>query len=61
VILAILAVVGALIFPFMASRVDVREVQCRDKCSAQGYAGYRYLPPSGAGRYVGLDDCTCLR
>jgi hypothetical protein len=61
VILAILAIAGALIFPLMAKRVDEREIQCREKCSARGYAGYRYDPPTGAGRRVGMDDCICLR
>jgi hypothetical protein len=60
-ILTILAAVGALVFPFMASRVDEREIQCREKCSARGYAGYRYVPSRGAGRRVSMDDCTCLR
>jgi hypothetical protein len=60
-ILGILAGLGALIFPIMASRVDEREIQCREKCSAGGYAGYRYVPPRGGGRHVSMDDCTCLR
>lgn len=60
-ILATLAAVGALVFPFMAARVDEREIQCREKCSARGYAGYRYVPPAAGGRRWSMDDCTCLR
>ena len=58
---AAFAVMGAVIYVFMAYRVDEREAQCRDRCAAKGSKTYVYTPPTGMGRRVGLDDCQCTR
>lgn len=58
---AAFAVMGVVIYVFMAYRVDEREAQCRDRCAAKGSKSYRYTPPGTGGRRVGLDNCECTR
>jgi hypothetical protein len=60
-VLGLLLVIGLLVFPFMASRVEQRELECAQSCASKGFTGYRYLPPTGGGRLVGLDKCECVR
>jgi hypothetical protein len=59
VILGILLAIGVLVYPFMAWRVEQRELECGQSCSKKGFSGYWYSPPEGL-RLVRQDKCECV-
>jgi hypothetical protein len=61
VVLAILTLTGAVLYPLMSSRVEQRETECKQHCIATGHPGYRYTPPRGGSiRGVRIDECMCI-
>ena len=57
--LGLFMALGALVYPFMASRIEQREAACGESCSKKGFNGYRYSPPRGV-RPVRQDHCECV-
>lgn len=59
IILSVLLAVGVLVYPFMAWRVEQRELDCGQSCAKKGFSGYRYSPPEGF-RSARPDRCECV-
>lgn len=59
ILLGLLLAVGVLAYPFMAWRVQQRELECGERCVKKGFSGYRYSPPEGF-RARRPDKCECV-
>lgn len=53
--LAVVLLLGALVFAVYQLRIDRGEAECRDQCAAAGKSGYIYVAPA---KRV-YESCTC--
>jgi hypothetical protein len=58
--LLIVVIIGAVLYAGFWWYLQGLDGDCRQQCLAKGHKDYRYVEPTGSGKYFRRGSCSCL-